>query len=135
MGAEWVSAIISGLCAVGSLAGFLLARSEKRKAKASEEKAAAQAEIATEANKSAKNYYDLLVSEEGPKRQKYQIIRYLKRNKSKNRFQDIAIALGMDKNILEDNLLDMLWVDGMVIAMGNPESDIENTLWEPIKRR
>lgn len=133
--ADWIAVIVSALCMLGSLAAFILARIEKQHAKVSEHEAKRQAEVATEANRAAKNYYDLLVAEEKPKQMKYQVIRYLKRNKNRRGTKDIAEVLKMDVDQAHDLLLDMLWVDGMLGANGNFETVNDQTIWEPINRR
>lgn len=135
MTAEWAAVLISALCTAGSVISFLLSRREKKKAKESEYEAKRQAEVATEANRAAKNYYDLLVAEEKPKQMKYQVIRYLKRNKNRRGTKDIAEGLKMDVDQAHDLLLDMLWVDGMLGANGNFETVNDQTIWEPINRR
>ncbi|MEG0830635.1 MAG: hypothetical protein RSB81_02505 [Anaerovoracaceae bacterium] len=129
--AEWIAIGISVLCMIGSLVSFVLAQKEKKNAKSSEEQAKHYAEVASAADISAKNYYDLLVSEEKPKQLKYQIIRHLKLKTNKRTTKDVSEALNISEDEAHDILLDMLWVDDMLTATGNTETINNETTWNP----
>lgn len=130
---EAIGVVISGLCALGSLYCFCKAQKEKKAAQASEEKARIYAENADAANNSAKEYYDLMITNERPKQTKDKILRYLKLNADRRTTDEISEYMGLRPEETYKTLVEMLRVDKLLVATGNVETINKETKWNPIK--
>lgn len=135
-GADWVSAIIAVICAVGCFISFLGSRREKKMAKESEKRAKEYAQNANQTYCILQTYYEEALKQIQIANTK--LARIELKEKAKNYIyiegmthtKSVAEKLGLSKDETFDLLKEMLQVDETISVAGRCNKErIDDVLW------
>lgn len=135
-GADWVSAIVAVICAVGCFISFLGSRREKKMAKESEERAKEYAQNANQTYCTLQAYYEEALKQlqaAEARNEKEELKEKAKAFIYKQKFvgtESVAKELGLSKENTFDLLEEMAQVDGIITFSGRCNKErIDEIRW------